>query len=334
MTRLFSKKRLIDSLPLASWMLLLATPAVQAQSAGAAVFPTQPITVVVPYTPTSGADIAARALGPFMARKLGQAVVIENRAGASGTLGTAAVVRAAPDGHTLLMTADTLTMVPSLYKKLSFSPAKDLQPIGAAATGTLALLVNPAIPATTVAEFIALAKKQPGKYSYASPGNGTPQHISMELFRQSAGVDLLHVPYKGMANALTDLVGGQVDVGFVSLHVAAPHIANGRLRMLAVADTQRAASAPKVPSFREVGMPELSNPSWIGLFAPAGTPQPVLDKLYAALSQALRDPEVQSAMQSQGLRVSASTPAELAKKVEQDLARWHKVITTAAISAD
>ena len=315
-------------------LALLAAPAGQAQSAGNSGFPSQAITIVVPYTPTSGADIAARAVGPFMARKLGHPVVIENRAGASGTLGTAAVPRSAADGHTLLMSADTLTMVPSLYKKLSFSPARDLVPIGAAATGTLALLVHPAVPVTTVAEFIALAKKQPGKFSYASPGNGTPQHISMELFRQSARVDLLHVPYKGMANALTDLVGGQVDAGFVSLHVAAPHIASGKLRMLAIADTQRAATAPQVPCFREVGMPELSNPSWIGLFAPVATPGPALQKLYGALSQALQDPQVQAAMQSQGLRVAPSTPAELARKVELDLDRWHKVIATAGIVAD
>ncbi len=313
--------------------LLCMQPA-HAQPSASAEFPSKPITIVVPYTPTSGADVVARVVGPRMTRRLGQPIVVDNRPGASGTIGTGAVVRAAADGHTLLMSADTITMIPALYRKLPFSPAKDLIPIGRAATGTLALVVNPSLPASSVAELIALAKKKPGRYTYASPGIGTPQHISMELFRQSSGIDLLHVAYKGMANALTDLVGGQVDAAFVSLNVVMPHIATGRVRLLAIADNKRSPLAPSVPTFREAGFAELSQPSWVGLFAPAGTPPAVVDKLHGALSEALREPEVQASLQQQGLRVSMASPAELAKEMQQDLARWKQVITAAGISAE
>ena len=315
-------------------LALLSASVSHAQPAASIAFPSRLITIVVPYTPTSGGDIVARTIAPQMARRLGQPVVVDNRPGASGSIGTAAVVRAAPDGHTLLMSADTITMIPSLYKKLLFAPAKDLVPIGRAATGVLALVVNPSIPASSVADLIALAKKQPGKLSYATPGVGTPQHISMELFRQTSGIDLLHVPYKGMSNALTDLVGGQVDAAFVSLNVVMPHIATGKVRLLAIADTKRSTLVPSVPTFSEVGIPELSQPSWVGLFAPAGTPAPVIYKLYAALSEALQDPEVQASLQRQGLSVSSASPSELANEVQRDIARWRQVITTAGISAE
>jgi tripartite-type tricarboxylate transporter receptor subunit TctC len=314
--------------------LILASSSVQAQPAGPSGFPSRPITIIVPYTPSSGGDNAARAIGPFIARKLGQPVIVDNRPGASGTIGTAQAAHALPDGYTLLMSAETLTMVPSLYKSLGFSPTKDFAPIGRAATGTLALLVNASVPARSVSEFVALVKQRPGKYSYASPGVGTPQHVSMELFRQSTGVNLLHVPYKGVAGALTDLVGGQVDAAFLSPQVAAPHVASGKLRMLAIADARRATTLPDVPIFREIGMPELSNPTWVGLFAPAGTPAHAIEKIHAALGEALGDADVQAAMLKQGLRVSPSSPEEMSREVQNGIARWHKVITTAGITAD
>lgn len=313
---------------------MLFTLPSHAQRSTSADFPSKSITIVVPYTPTSGADVVARVVGPRMARRLGQPVVVDNRPGASGTIGTGAVVRATADGHTLLMSADTITMIPSLYRKLPFVPAKDLIPVGRAATGTLALVVNPSVPASSVADLIALAKKNPGKYTYASPGIGTPHHVTMELFRQSSGIDLLHVAYKGMAGALTDLVGGQVDAAFVSLNVVMPHISSGRVRLLAIADNNRSSLSPNVPTFREAGFPELSQPSWVGLFAPAGTAPAVVDKLYGALSEALKDPEVQASLQQQGLKVSLAPPVELAKEIQQDLARWKQVITAAGISAE
>jgi tripartite-type tricarboxylate transporter receptor subunit TctC len=313
---------------------VLASAAAHGQPHNSVGFPSRPITIIVPYTPSSGGDIAARAVGPFIARKLGQPVVIYNRPGASGTIGTAQAAHALPDGYTLLMSAETLTMVPSLYKRLTFSPTRDFAPIGRTATGTLALLVNSTIPATSVSEFVALVKHRPGKYSYASPGLGTPQHVFMELFEQSTGVNLLHVPYKGVAGALTDLVGGQIDAAFLSPQVAAPHVASGKLRMLAIADTTRAATMPDVPIFREVGMPELSNPTWVGLFAPAGTPAQAVERIHAALSEALQDAEVRATMQRQGLRVSPSSPEELAREVQNGIVRWQKVITTAGITAD
>lgn len=313
---------------------LACASSAQAQPAASPGFPSRPVTIIVPYTPASAADIAARVLAPRLAQRLGQPFVVDNRPGASGTIGTAAVVRATPDGHTLLMSADTLTMVPGLYKKLAFAPAKDLRAIGRAVTGTLALAVNPSVPASSVAELIALAHKQPGKYTYATPGIGTPQHISMELFRQSSGTDLLHVAYKGMSNALTDLVGGQVDAAFVSLNVVLPHATTGKVRLLAIADTKRSPLVPAIPTFGEVGIPELSQSSWVGLFAPAGTPSAIVDKLYIALSETLQEPDVQASLQRQGLRVSIASPAELAKEVQQDMGRWGQVIKKAGISAD
>ncbi|VCU71665.1 Tripartite tricarboxylate transporter family receptor [Pigmentiphaga humi] len=305
----------------------------QAQ-ASAAPYPTRAITMIVPYTPGSGADILARAIGPIMSRELGQPVVVENRAGASGTIGTTAVARAAPDGHTLLMSADTITITPSLYRKLPFSPEKDLAPVGRAAQGTLVLVANPEVPAKSVAELVALAKQWPGQLSYASPGSGTPQHVLMELFKQSTGTDMQHVPYKGMAGALTDLIGGQVQIGVMSVQVAMNHVTTGRLRLLGVADYQRLAAAPDMPTFQEMGYPEMSHPNWFGLFAPAQTPSAVIDKLNATMRHALAQKEVQETLAKQGMRVAPGTPAELAKQVDQDMARWSGVIAKAGITAD
>ncbi|AZG07441.1 tripartite tricarboxylate transporter substrate binding protein [Pigmentiphaga sp. H8] len=306
----------------------------QAPSTPPASFPTRAITMIVPYTPGSGADILARAIGPIMSRELGQPVVVENRAGASGTIGTTAVVRAAPDGHTLLMSADTITITPSLYRKLPFSPQKDLAPVGRAAQGTLVLVANPEVPAQSVAELVALAKQRPGQVSYASPGSGTPQHVLMELFKQSTGTDMQHVPYKGMAGALTDLIGGQVQVGVMSVQVAMNQVTTGRLRLLGVGDYQRLAAAPDVPTFQEMGYPEMSHPNWFGLFAPAHTPPAVVDKLNAAMLDALKRKEVQETLNKQGMRVASGTPAELARQVEQDMSRWSTVISKAGITAD
>ena len=313
----------------------LLTLSAHAQSPRPAAYPTQPITIVVPYTPGSGADLIARAVGPYLSRKLGQAVIVENRAGASGTIGTTSVVRAAADGHTLLMSADAMTMTPALYRsKLPFSVEKDLLPIGRAAQGSLVLVVNPQVPAKTVAELVALAKKQPGRLAYASPGNGTPQHVLMELFKQSTGTEMTHIPYKGMGGAVTDLIGGQVQLGVMSLQVAMGHVASGRLRLLAVADQQRLAAEPSTPTFQEAGYAELSHPNWFGLFAPAHTPPVIADRLNALLLEALAQKDVQESLHKQGLRVAPSSAADLAKQVQGDLQRWSRVVAKAGITAD
>jgi tripartite-type tricarboxylate transporter receptor subunit TctC len=313
--------------------LALVAAAAPPGRAGTGAYPTRPITLVVPYTPGSGPDILARSLGPFMSSRLGQPVVVDNRVGASGTIGTASVVRAPNDGYTLLVAADTLAMTPSLYR-LTYSPAKDLTPVARVATGTLALLVNPALGVNSVAELVNKAKRQPGRLAYASPGVGTPQHIAMELFKQASGTFMLHIPYKGMSGAITDLIGGQTQLAMVSVHVAMPHVNAGKLKMLAVADGRRSAVAPAVPTFTEAGYPELSRPSWMGFFAPAGTPGEVVGKLNATLVEALAQKEVQQTLSHQGLTIAPSSPAELGRQLQEDIPRWERVVRQAGITAE
>lgn len=317
----------------AAWLAVSVTAQAQ-PAAQQEAYPTRPITIVVPYTPGSGADILARAIGPVLSRKLGQPVVVDNRAGASGTIGTAGVARAAPDGYTLLLSADAMTMTPALYRKLSFSPDKDLAPIGRIATGSLVLVANPLVPVKTVADLIGLAKQQPGQLTYASPGNGTPQHVLMELFKQLTGIDMQHIPYKGMGGALSDLIGGQVQFGIMSVQVAAGQIASGRLRLIAVADRERLAAQPNVPTFQELGYADLSHPNWFGLFAPAKTPSSILDRLNANMDEILAQGGVQEGLSKQGLKVAPSSSAALASEVQADLQRWRGVISKAGISAD
>lgn len=297
-------------------------------------YPTQPITIVVPYTPGSGADIIARSVAPAMSRRLGQPVIVENKPGASGTIAMNFVAKSAPDGHTLLMAADSMTLTPSVYRPATFSPQKDLTAIGRAAIGSMALVVHPSVRATSVAELVTLAKNQPGQLSYATPGSASPHHVLMELFKLSTGANLLHIPYKGMAGAVTDLVGGHVQAGVMSLQVAMPHVSAGKLRLLAVADPMRVAMAPTTATFREAGYPELTHSNWFGLFAPVATPASTVSKLNAALEEALAQKASQDTLQAQGMTVSVSSPAELSEQVQRDVQRWAQVVSRAGIKAD
>lgn len=314
-------------------MAALGLAALTLPSIATPAYPSRPITLVVPYTAGSGPDILARSLGPYLSSRLGQPVVVDNRAGASGTIGTGFVARAQNDGYTLLVTADTLAMTPSLYRP-PYSPTKDLTPIGRVATGTLALVVNPTLGINTVAELVNRAKRQPGRLAYASPGVGTPQHISMELFKQASGTSMLHIPYKGMSGALTDVMGGQAQVAMISLHVAMPHVVAGKLKLLAIADAKRSAVAPNVPTFVECGYPDLSRPSWIGFFAPAGTPASVVDRVNSVLQEALGQKDIQQSLMHQGLTIAPSSPAELGRLLQDDLPRWERVVRKAGITAD
>lgn len=322
------------ALALRALLLVATTLGLAPAQAQKPAFPTQTITIVVPYTPGSGADIVARAVGPLMASRLGQPVVVENRPGASGTIAMAGVAKAAADGHTLLLAADSMTMTPSLYPKLPYALHKDLTGVARTATGTMALVVHPGVAATSIAELVALAKRQPGQLNYATPGSASPHHVLMELFKQSTGTELQHVPYKGMAGAVMDLVGGQVQVGVMSLQVAMPHVTTGKLRLLAVADSSRTALAPSAPTFREAGHPELTHSNWFGLFAPAATPAAVVDRLNTSLLEALAHKPVQDTLLAQGLVVSTSRPADMTRQMQQDIDRWAKVIAKAGITAD
>ena len=302
--------------------------------AQAAAWPSKPVTVIVPFTPGTGIDVLARAIGQKLSPRIGQAVVVENKPGASGNIGTGAAASAAPDGHTLLMTVNTFVMNPGLYATVPYDPLKSFVAIGPAAVGALVFAVHPSFPANSLAEAIRLFKASPGKYNYASPGNGTPQHMAMELFKLNTGADVVHVPYKGSAGAITDLLGGQVQAMILPVHSALGHARSGRLRLLAVAQDKRVPVAPDVPTFAEQGVRNSEVDLWYGMMAPAGTPAPVVARLNNELNQILAMPDVRETLDKQGLTPTPGTPEQLMTLVRNDYARWADVIRRAKITAD
>jgi tripartite-type tricarboxylate transporter receptor subunit TctC len=298
-------------------------------------YPDRSIKIIVPFTPGTGIDILARTLGQKLGDEWKQAVVVENRPGASGNIGTDAVAKSAPDGYSLLMTANTLVLNRSLFKSIPYDPVKDFAPIAPLAIGSLALVVNPSLPANSVKDLVALAKAQPGKLNYASPGNGTPHHLAMELFKSSTGTNLLHVPYKGTAGAVQDLLGGQVQVMFLPVHVALPQVEAGKLRMLAAGGTTRASATPNVPSLAEAtGIRNIDTDIWYGLYAPAGTPPAIVAKLNAGINGLLHNPEVAQTLEKQGLQPTGGTPEALGRITRDDLERWAKVVRDANIQPE
>jgi tripartite-type tricarboxylate transporter receptor subunit TctC len=318
-------------LALAAGLVVLALPgAGHAQAA----WPARPITIIVPFTPGTGIDVLARTLGQKLGQRLGQAVIVENRPGASGNIGTGAVANAAPDGYTLLMTVNTFVMNPSVYKSVPYDPVKSFVAVAPAARGALTFAINPAFPAKTLTEAIKLFKANPGKYTYASPGNGTPQHMAMELLKLNTGVDILHVPYKGSAGAITDLLGGQVQAMILPVHSALTLAKSGKLRMLAVAQDKRAGVAPDVPTFAEQGVHNSDVDLWYGLLAPSGTPAAVVTRLNGEINQILALPDVHETLEKQGLNPTPGTADSLAKLVQGDLTRWADVVKRAKITAD
>jgi len=308
-------------------MLFLCAAGAQAQ------YPSRPVKLIVPFTPGTGIDILARVWGQKLQERLKNPVVIENRPGASGNIGTEAVAKSAPDGYTLLMTATTLVQSAVLYKTVPYDP-KAMTPIGLAAIGNLSLVANPAVPARSVAELVALVKAQPGRYNYASPGNGTPHHLAMELLKLHFGLHIVHVPYKGTAGAVTDLLGGQIQLMFLPVHVALPLVQSGKLAMLASGGAQRSPATPEVPSLADSGVKDIDVDIWYALLGPAGLPPDVVALLNGELAAILRDPEVRAGLLKQGLNPVTGTPAELARLIETDLERWGRVVREARITAD
>jgi len=305
-----------------------------ASAAAQSAWPAQNIRVIVPFTPGTGADILARTLGQRLAERLGRTVVVDNVAGASGSIGTAAAAAATPDGYTLLLTANTLVTNAQLQKNVAYDPVKSFSPIMPLAITTLAFAVNPHFPAKNLEELVRLAKAAPGKFTYASPGNGTPQHLAMELFKASTGIDVLHVPYKGSAGAVTDLLGGQVDMMIYPLHFALEHARGGRIRLLGVAQAERVARAPEVPTFREQGIRDADVDAWYGLFAPAGLSAAIIERLGAEITQLLALPAVLATLDAQGLSPTPGKAAQLGALVQGDTARWSELIRRARITVD
>lgn len=298
--------------------------------AAAAAWPEQPITLVVPYTPGTGIDVVARQLSARLTSSFGQPVIVENMAGASGNIGSSRVARAAPDGYTLLVQVSTLVMNKSLYKSLNYDPVKGFAPVAQTSTGTLAL-VSSDTDATNVQSVVAKLKANPGKYSYATPGVGTPHHLSMALFLQKTGTTMLQVPYKGTAGAVTDLLGHRVNYMFLPVHVALPHIQSGRLRAIAVGSDKRVPQLPQVPTLQEAGVAVGDIDMWYGVLAPKGTPASIVDKLNQEISRIVSDPQIALSFEAQGMVPKRSSPEQFKKLIEADAARWAAVVNAGNI---
>jgi tripartite-type tricarboxylate transporter receptor subunit TctC len=298
-------------------------------------YPSKVIKIIVPFTPGTGIDILARTLGQKMGEAWKTGVVVDNRPGASGNIGTEAVAKAPPDGYTLLMTASTIVLNRSLFKSIPYDPIKDFAPVAPLAIGRLALVTHPSVSAKTVQELIAFAKANPGKLFYASPGNGTPHHLAMELLKSKTGIEVVHVPYKGTAGAVQDLVGGQIGVMFLPVHVALPLVEGGKLNMLAAGGIERASATPKIPSLAEAaGIRDIDTDIWYAAYAPAETPKEVVAKLNGEFNALLKNPEVADTLTKQGLQPTGGSVAELERVTKTDLERWAKVVRDAKIQPD
>jgi len=301
---------------------------------GTTVFPQRNVQIVVPYTPGTGADIIARVLGPRLAERWNVGVIADNRPGATGNIGADFVAKAVPDGHILLMTATSFCTTPALSAKLPFDPVKSFAPVIQVAASELILVVHPQLPAKSMREFIALAKRRPGQLFYASPGNGGPQHLTVELIKLETGIDIVHVPYKGMAGALTDLMGGNVQAMVSGIQTVAPQVRAGRLRMLATMGEKRSAAFPDVATMQEQGLPTLVVETWYGLFAPAGTPAGVVAKLNADFNTLLQQSDMRESLARQDLNTVGGSAERFGDMVRHELARWARVVTAAKIKAD
>ncbi|CAN7370171.1 tripartite tricarboxylate transporter substrate binding protein [Pararhizobium sp. LjRoot255] len=316
-------------------LVLMATSAlVFGGEAKAQEFPDRPVTLVVPFAAGGSTDVVARIIGQKMSDDLGQQVVVENVAGAGGNLGADRVARAEPDGYTILMgTVATHALNPLILKTKPYDPEKDFAPVSLLVLVPNVLVVNPELPAKNVAELLALLKAAPDQYSYASSGNGTPLHLSGELFKNMAGVSMQHVPYKGSGPALNDVIGNQVPIMFDNLPSSSGHIKSGTLRALAVTTKERASSFPDVPTIAET-IPGYETYTWNALFAPAGTPKEVIDRLNASARKALADPAVAEKMKGFSATIVASTPDELAAHVKAELAKWGPIVKNANVQMD
>ena len=305
---------------------------VAASPAGA--WPEQAVKVVVPFTPGTGPDIIARFVAEKLSPKIGQPVVVENVTGASGNIGSQQVARAKPDGHTLMSSVNTLVMNASLFKTLPYDPVADFAPISLAAWGALVLVANPNQKPNTLAELIAAAKAEPKTLNYGSPGVGTPHHLSMALVETTAGIELTHVPYRGTAGAVQDLLGGQIGYMFLPVHVAAQHIRAGKLKAIAAGSPQRLPQLPDLPTLAQAGLPGVDVDMWYALFAPKGTPPEILGRLNRDIDAILNTPEAKALFEAQGLVPQTSTPAALAEIVARDRKRWAEVVAKRGIAAE
>lgn len=303
-------------------------------SSTARAWPDQPMRLVVPFTPAGGPDFIARFVAERLSPKLAQPVVVENLPGASGNIGSLQVARAKPDGLTIMSSVNTLVMNASLFHNLPYDPVTDFSPIGLSAWGTLVLVAHPSQKSATLAELIALAKDHSQSLTYASPGVGTPHHLAMALLETASGIELVHVPYKGSAGAVQDLLSGQVGFMFLPVHVAASYIQAGKVKALAVGSPERHPRLPDVPTLGESGLKDADVDMWYGFFAPKGTPTDVVDRLNREIVAILESPEAKSAFEKQGLVPATSTPAALGEIAARDRVRWADIVAKRGIQPE
>ena len=298
-------------------------------------YPRKSITLIVPSSPATGSDILARRLGQKLSEKWKVPVIVDNRSGASGNIAFNAAAKSPPDGYTLLVTGDIIIRNRSLYKDVPFDPIKDFVPIAPLTAGAMALVRHPSVNATSVKALINLLKESPGKYNYASPGNGTPHHMAMELFKLATGVAVTHIPYKTTGAIMPDLFSGQIAVMFLPLQVALPLAAGNKINILSAGGNHRAATTPNLPSLAEAaGIQNIDVDTWYAMYAPAGTPQLIVAKLNTELNALLKEPDVKDSLAKVGLVVTGGTQQELAHMTSSDLERWSRVVQEAKIKAD
>ncbi|MBA4178247.1 MAG: tripartite tricarboxylate transporter substrate binding protein [Leptothrix sp. (in: Bacteria)] len=303
--------------------------------AAARTYPDRPIRLIVPFPAGGGADSLARTVMPKVAQALGQAIVIENKAGAGGNIGAEAAAQAAPDGYTLFYgTNGTQAINPALYGKLRFDPVKDFAPVSRLTEIATMVIVNPQLPVRSAAELIAYARAHPGKLNYASAGNGTTSHLAAEMFKAQAGLDIVHVPYRGGALAMTDLIAGQVQMMIEVMPNAAPQAQAGRVRGLAVSTLTRSSASPELPTLAESGLPGFEAAAWDGIFVPAGTPRTVIDRLNAAIHEALADTDVGGALRARGAAPVPGTPESFATFITSSAERWGRAVRASGAKVD
>jgi len=320
-----------------NWIRLLAAlllgclpMAVAAQGA----YPTKPIRMIVPYPPGGPTDVLGRIVAQKLSESLGQQVVVENRPGASGMIGSELVAKAAPDGYTLLTNASIHVINPSLYPKMNFDVLRDFAPVSLIAQVPLILVVNPALPVKSVSELIALGKAQPNRLNFASSGNAAAPHLAGESFKIATGMQMQHVPYKGSAPAVADLMGGQVQLMFDSMPSAMPHVKSGKIRALAVTTAKRSPTVPDLPTVAESGVPGFDISTWYGVWAPAGTPKDIVNKVAAEMAKVLQQPAVRERLAALGAEPAGNTPEEFAAYCQSELAKWSRIVRQSGAKAD
>ncbi|MFZ2160306.1 MAG: tripartite tricarboxylate transporter substrate binding protein [Bradyrhizobium sp.] len=305
---------------------LLATPALVATQCVAQDYPTRPVKIIVPFGPGGPADVTARQIGSILQESFGQPFVVENRTGAGGVIGTVEAVKSPPDGYTLLMMSNTQTANESLVPTRKYELMRDLAPIAPVIYSELVIVVHPQVPAKTLAEFIALAKSQPGKLNYASSGQGTPYHMAGELFKAMAGIDVVHVPYRNSGEARSGVIGGQVQMMIDAVPAMAPNVAGNQVRALATTGKSRSSVLPNLPTASEAGVPGYEATIWLGLMAPASTPKPIIDKLNAAVNAAIKRPDIVKLWAQQGAVAMSMSPEEFDKYLRGDIVKWAEVV--------